>query len=259
MDFGVNFNSVIPLRAKPDERSEMISQILLGEMFSIEDKKNGFRKIINFADNYSGWVDEKAITPISEEEMEIFNQKPTFCVIIPLAEGFDLVDKCVIRIPGGSRLPNCDSIGRFGIQGKKFQVHRDYILSESEQQKDGLIQTALSFINTPYMWGGKTVLGMDCSGLVQVIYGIHGYKLPRDSKDQAAMGENILLQDIFPGDLAFFQDKSGNIVHVGILISQDKIIHASGRVKVDVFNKNGIYSNEQQKQTHTLHSIKRIN
>lgn len=258
MEYGINLNSVIPLRAKPDDKSEMVSQILLGEKFVCQEFKKGFYKIINMSDQYAGWIDEKAITPISAEEFETLNKQSSYYVVIPLAEGFDLVNKCVIRIPGGSYLPNCDSIGRFGMHDKKFQIHRDFILPESELKKDGLYQTAISFINSPYMWGGKTVMGIDCSGFTQIVFGMHGYKLPRDAGEQVLQGEYVSLEDAQIGDLAFFQNDKEDVVHVGIIFDKNRIIHASGRVKTDILDSQGIYSEEYKKYTHKIHSVKRF-
>ncbi len=258
MDYGINLNSVIPLRAEPDDRSEMVSQLLLGERFICEERQNGFCKISNQMDHYSGWVDDKTIIPVTHEEYQNLAQQPTYYVVVPLAEAFDLTGKCVIRIPGGSRLPNCDSIGRFGLRDRKFQVHRDFILPESEISYEGLLLTAAAFINSPYMWGGKTVMGIDCSGFTQIVFGLHGVKLPRDSKDQATMGESVSLEDIKPGDLVFFENKAGKVVHVGISLEKQRIIHASGRVKIDLLDEQGIYSEEYQRYTHKLHSIRRI-
>lgn len=256
-EYGIILNSAVALRAKPDDRSEMVSQLLLGEKIICGEKENSFRKISNFMDNYTGWIDEKAITFISEKEYNELNKQSSYYVVIPLAEAFDLNSKCVVRIPGGSCLPNCDSIGRFGLHDRKFQVHRDYILPENELRKEGLLQTAVSFINAPYMWGGKTAMGIDCSGFTQIIYTIHGYKLPRDSKDQIALGNRVSLEEADSGDLAFFHDEKGNIIHVGMLLDKNRIIHSSGRVRVDKIDEKGIYSDEYQKYTHKLHMIKR--
>lgn len=258
MEYGITLNSVIPLRAEPKDQSEMVSQLLLGETFACEEKKDGFYKISNWVDNYTGWVDEKTITKITEEEYKGLEKQTTYHVIIPLAEAFDLVNKCVIRIPGGSRLPNCDSIGRFSFGNRKFQVHRDYILQETEIVKEGLLQTAVSYINSPYMWGGKTVMGIDCSGFTQIVYGLHGVKLPRDSKDQALQGTAISFDDARAGDLVFFKNSAGKVKHVGILLEKQQIIHSSGRVRIDKLDKEGIYSEEDQKHTHELHSIRRV-
>ncbi len=258
MNYGINLNSIIPLRAEPDDRSEMVSQLLIGESFTYTDKKSSFYKISNSMDNYTGWIDEKSITSITPDEYNELNKQSSFITTIPLAEAFDLTSKCIIRIPGGSRLPNCDSIGRFGLHEYKFQIHRDFILPESEVRRDGLLLTASAFINAPYLWGGKTVMGIDCSGFTQIVFRMHGIKLPRDSKDQAQLGESVGLSNAQPGDLVFFQNNEGKVVHVGILLEKQRIIHASGRVKIERIDEQGIYSDEYGRYTHTFHSIRRI-
>ncbi len=258
MKHGINLNSVIPLRAETDDRSEMVSQLLFGETFTYEDAENGFCKVHNKFDNYTGFIDSKVITAISEIEFNDLATQPRQYVCIPLAEAFDLTSKCIIRIPAGSNLPNCSNTGKFGFHEKMFQIHRDFILPEEEISAHGLQQTAISFLNAPYLWGGKTVMGIDCSGYTQIIFRLHGYKLPRDSKDQALLGTEIPFGNAKPCDLVFFKNDAGKVVHVGILLEGGRIIHSSGRVKIDKLDETGIYSEEFKKYTHKLHSIRRI-
>ncbi len=258
MAHGINLNSITPLRSETSDRSEMVSQLLFGETFTYEKAENGFCRIFNKFDNYEGFVDSKMIIEITETEYDELSNQPTHYVAIPLAEAFDLTSKCIIRIPAGSKLPNCGNTGRFGYHDKMFQIHRDFILPESEIAKEGLHRTAISFLNAPYLWGGKTVMGMDCSGFTQVVFRLHGYRLPRDSKDQALEGTEIPLGQAKAGDLVFFENQAQKVVHVGILLENNKIIHSSGRVRIDRLDEKGIYSDELEKYTHQFHSVRRI-
>ena len=120
-----------------------------------------------------------------------------------------------------------------------------------------VFSTALSFLNAPYLWGGKSILGIDCSGLVQLCFNICGTELPRDARMQAEIGEEISLKNAICGDLAFFKNKEGRINHVGILKDNSCILHASGKVKIDKINETGIL-NKSGEYTHQLSHLKRI-
>ena len=125
--------------------------------------------------------------------------------------------------------------------------------------KEVIVNTAIMFLNVPYLWGGKTPFGIDCSGLTQMVYKINGYKLLRDASQQASQGEVLsFIEESEPGDLAFFDDDQGNITHVGIILANNYIIHASGKVRIDRLDQSGIYNSEIKKHTHKLRVIKKI-
>ena len=127
------------------------------------------------------------------------------------------------------------------------------------QDKNNIIKTAFLYMNAPYLWGGKTPLGIDCSGFTQMVYRINGYKLLRDASQQAAQGEALsFIEESEPGDLAFFDDEEGKIVHVGIILKENYIIHAHGKVRIDRLDHSGIYNVEKRKHTHKLRVIKKI-
>jgi gamma-D-glutamyl-L-lysine dipeptidyl-peptidase len=114
-------------------------------------------------------------------------------------------------------------------------------------------------LNSPYLWGGKTPFGIDCSGFTQMAYKLAGIKLRRDAWQQAEQGHTInLLEETEPGDLAFFDNDEGNIVHVGIILRDHKIIHAAGKVRIDSIDHYGINNKELKKYTHKLRLIKRM-
>ncbi|HNC29596.1 MAG TPA: C40 family peptidase, partial [Cyclobacteriaceae bacterium] len=114
------------------------------------------------------------------------------------------------------------------------------------------------YLNAPYLWGGKSPFGIDCSGFVQMVFKINGYKLQRDSAQQAKQGKNVSFQDMLPGDLMFFKNKENQIVHVGIFMGDEKIIHASGKVRIDHVNEEGILHMESRVYTHSFSLARRI-
>ena len=120
-------------------------------------------------------------------------------------------------------------------------------------------EIAQSLLNVPYQWGGRSPMGMDCSGFTQVVFKILGKKLLRDAWQQAEQGVLVnFIEEIQPGDLVFFDNEEGRIIHVGIALANHKIIHASGCVRIDNLDHHGIYNTETRKYSHNLRIIKRV-
>ena len=125
--------------------------------------------------------------------------------------------------------------------------------------KSELIKTAFMYLNAPYLWGGKSPFGIDCSGFTQMVYKLNGYKLLRDASQQSKQGDALsFIEESEPGDLAFFDNEEGNIIHVGIMMEDNYIIHASGKVRIDRLDHLGIYNSEANRHTHKLRVIKKI-
>jgi cell wall-associated NlpC family hydrolase len=260
MEYFVNFESVVPMRREPNERAEMVSQLLFGEYGLILDKKDSFILVENSFDKYQGWVDAKMVTAIHQEEHNQMVDSSLYRTKLPVTDIFDTVNKSIVRLSAGSVLPNYDrSSGRFGL-GDSFQyrIHPSMVSHIETYHPSAIISFARLFLNTPYLWGGKNVFGMDCSGFVQVIFSLCGFQLPRDASQQIHIGEVVeTLSEGQAGDLAFFE-KNGKITHVGILVSPEQIIHASGKVKIDKIDSTGITSTLTGEYTHQIYSIKRI-
>lgn len=259
MQYAIFLNTILPVRSEAKESSEMVTQLLFGETCTILGEESSFLKIQNSFDNYQGWVDEKMLTKISEDVYSELNKSPIFRINTPIADLFCLTDRSIYRLSLGSRLPFFDhETNQFEIAGKTFQIHPSFVTYISTSCKENIVQTAMLFLNTPYLWGGKNIFGIDCSGLVQIVYSLNGFTLPRDASIQATEGKTIdSIENAQKGDLIFFE-KNKKIIHVGIYLSENKIIHASGKVRIDKIDEKGIYNDEISGYTHRLSCIKSI-
>ena len=251
--FGICNLANIPLRIEPSDRSELVSQVLFGEHFTILEKNQKWAKIRLFFDDYEGWIDNKQFATITEEQFEQLS-KDNIVLNSDLIEYITSPKNLLIPIPLGSSLSflNYEAINvdAFSFEGLK---------TSGIKPKSNLINTAFMYMNAPYLWGGKTPFGIDCSGFTQMVYKLNGYKLFRDASQQANQGEALsFIEESEPGDLAFFDNDEGNIVHVGIIMDDNYIIHASGKVRIDRLDHLGIYNAEANKHTHKLRVIKKI-
>jgi hypothetical protein len=251
--FGICNLANIPLRIEPSDRSELVSQVLFGEHFTVLEKNQKWSKIHLFFDDYEGWVDNKQFAEITEEQFEQLS-KDSVVLNSDLIEYITSPKNLLIPIPLGASLSflNYEAINteNFSFEGLRIS---------GIKPKSNLINTAFMYMNAPYLWGGKTPFGIDCSGFTQMVYKLNGYKLFRDASQQAGQGEALsFIEESEPGDLAFFDNDEGNIIHVGIIMDDNYIIHASGKVRIDRLDHLGIYNAEVNKHTHKLRVIKKI-
>jgi hypothetical protein len=251
--YGICNLAIIPLRIEPNDRSEQVSQVLFGEHFEILEQLKQWFKIRLQYDNYEGWIDSKQCQIISESD---FNEISNSALILnhDLVEYVTSKDNLLIPIPLGSSLSflNYDTINinNFEFEGLKVT---------GIKPKSDLIKTAFMYLNAPYLWGGKTPFGIDCSGFTQMVYKLNGYRLLRDASQQSIQGEALsFIEESEPGDLAFFDNEEGKIIHVGIIMNDNYIIHASGKVRIDRLDHLGIYNAETNRHTHKLRVIKKI-
>lgn len=256
MDCGIANLSIVPIRKEPTDRSEQVTQLLFGETFHIKEKQNSWRRIVSDYDNYEGWIDCKQFTELSPEHYKKATQED-FYISIDLAQIL-VQNNTLLTIVLGSTLPSFDGCDCMIADGK-FTYGGNVRNIEAPFDKKLIIENAYMYLNSPYLWGGRTPFGIDCSGFTQMSYKLAGIKLKRDASQQAEQGQTInLLEETEPGDLAFFDNEEGNIVHVGIILRDNKIIHASGQVRIDDIDHYGINNKELKKYTHKLRLIKRI-
>jgi cell wall-associated NlpC family hydrolase len=255
--FGICHLSLVPCRAEASDRSEQVTQLLFGETFQILEQIPGWIKINIAYDGYTCWVGSKQYLPISSDAFNKLNQNVAY-------SSFELVQilsssngSQIIPILLGSSLPNLkDKI----ISFDNFQYSYDGIANENVvATRKSIVETAYLYLNAPYNWGGRSPFGIDCSGFTQMVYKLNGIKLKRDAHEQAMEGESLsFLEEAEEGDLAFFDNDEGRIIHVGIVMSEHKIIHASGKVRIDRIDHEGIFNVDAQKYSHRLRILKRI-
>ena len=231
MTRGICHLSQIPLRADPKSSSEMVSQLLFGETYTIIEQRAEWSFIHMDYDGYEGWLSKSSIhiMDISQTDSEIFLQTD----LVKHTNNF-LTDQ-----------PLISSIG---------SEFREEIYSNKQL---GVLEIARLFLGVPYLWGGRHFSGIDCSGFVQVVYKCLNVPLPRDASKQQKIGKSIAFKDLFDGDLVFF-DNDNRVSHVGIYMGNGKIIHSHGMVRIDELRKEGIFNSQTSEQSHSYYSAKRV-
>ena len=260
MKHGIVTIAFIPVRQDPEEQSEQITQLLFGELCEIRDDKENWYFIRAAIDGYEGWIDQKMISLIDEKVFNKILQSDPLVISEPFSSVTEGDSGSIKIIPSGSAVYQFQEKDYSFINGNsKYRFVQQPSPVDTSSLTDSIEETAASFINTPYLWGGKSTFGCDCSGLVQTIFRIYGINIPRDAAEQVNSGDTVpFLNDARPGDLAFFDNSEGEITHAGILLDQKRIIHASGWVRIDPIDQEGIYNRELGRYTHNLRTIKKV-
>ncbi len=255
MKYAVCMQSAVPVRAEPFDRSEMVSQLLFGETMEITDTLNGWFKIKMMYDGSMGWVDGKQVAAVDNESYSELNNRELHLVAEPVAVVRDPVG-LKTYVLAGSSLPGMKD-NRLILAGRMFQFEGYAVRWKDHFSRSLIVDYSLMYEGVPYMWGGRTPFGIDCSGFTQMVYRLAGISLPRDAGQQALHGQHrSFVSEARPGDIAFFDDNEGRIVHAGIVLSQGKIIHASGSVRIDSLDHQGIFNHASGTYSHMLRVIR---
>jgi cell wall-associated NlpC family hydrolase len=250
--------SVMPMRQAPDHRAEQISQVLFGERMEIlELHQKGWYKIHCEWDEYEGWVKEGQVTLISYKEY----RKPLHAYSATTTDSIVVDHGQFTLSPGSSLFLMKKKVMQWN--NKKFTFKgRKLPLKQVSTAPENVASLSTLFIGSPYHWGGRSLMGMDCSGFTQMVFKLMNIRIPRDAHQQAQLGSTVsFLQEALCGDLAFFDNEEGHITHVGLLLNDHTIIHAtdtSGCVVVDAIDSGGIVSRQLRSRTHNLRLVKRI-
>lgn len=237
MEKGVCKVSVAPVRAENTDKAEIVTQMLFGETADILEVQKHWTRIKMHYDGYEGWMDTKQWKPISDEDLA--KRKTTV-----ITEDFSSV-----ILKDGRTLLSMGSEVEFPTVSSR----------RSHDLRESIVLTAEEFLNIPYLWGGRSYFGVDCSGFTQLVFKVNDIKLPRDAYQQAEIGEALsFVEESEPGDLAFFDNSEGRVIHVGIMLSNQRIIHASGKVRIDTLDSTGIFNKELNRHTHKLRFVRRI-
>jgi len=254
--FGICHIAITPLRAEPTSKSEMVSQLLFGELFQLMEINGDWWFVKSLHDDYLGWVDKKQVLLVSEMGFEkLSSQKQSYSnELVQLVFNHQL--NRFIPIVFGSSIPHLEN-KLFFIDETKYTFDGE-VLALEKPKAQNIIEAAQIYLNAPYLWGGRSPFGIDCSGFIQMIFKVNGIFLKRDAQEQAQIGETVnFISDTLPGDVVFFDNNEGLITHTGLIIGKNKIMHASGSVRIDVIDHYGIYNYEENKYTHKLRLIKR--
>lgn len=258
MQYGICLLSVVPCRKEPDSTSEMVTQLLFGEQYSVTEVTDSWIKILTAYDHYPCWISARQHNRLSENSFKQLQQQAMAYSneLVQVIQNSSTSTSFPISI--GAALPFFNG-NKITADAYHFDFDGQTCLPQTKKPAADIIATAFLFLNAPYLWGGKSPFGIDCSGFTQLTYKLNGYQLPRDASQQVELGSPLsFVEEAEAGDLAFFDNEEGRIVHVGILLNNQQIIHASGMVRIDAFDHYGIFSADTKKYSHTLRVIKRI-
>ena len=255
MKYGICTLALVPLRSEQAHRSEMVSQVLFGEIFEILDTQTDWTAIRMSETNYEGWIQNGQFIVVDPVEIEYyFAGVPS---LVGREGGLLFNDENQLHLCHGTKL-YLNAANRFTLGELNLTYQGSVNLFSRSDFETEVAALATSYKDTPYLWGGRSQWGIDCSGFSQLIYSCFGINLPRDAYQQAEIGETVdFISEIKMGDLAYFDNADGRITHVGIMLDRDTIIHASAKVRIDRMDNEGIFNRDLNKYSHKLRILKR--
>ncbi|HDO06592.1 MAG TPA: hydrolase Nlp/P60 [Bacteroidetes bacterium] len=257
MDKAICILPLVPVREKPSDKSQMINQLLFGDLVQVRERNKDWVLMETIHDNYPGWVDEKQLAFLSAAFFERMEKEEAVFLSEKFVDAHDKNGDSLSLIMG-NRLPAFEK-NVFFMGDTDYSLPKNVRLLRGKQKQDVVIETAKRYLGSPYLWGGRSYFGNDCSGFTQIVYRMCGYNLLRDSSQQAEQGVIIsFIEEAKIADLAFFENEEGCIMHVGILLNNHQIIHSSGQVRIDAIDHEGIFNENLKKYTHKLRFIRRI-
>lgn len=246
MTYGICNLSMVALRREPGHQSEMINQVLYGESFEILEQQKSWSLVKLLTDLFEGWIDNNQFLAVTADQC---GRDQELILSADMMEFVSDQKEQLIPIPIGSTLNTLPGI-KHRFQGRH---------TSGKKEKSHLLGSAYLYLNAPYLKGGRSPFGIDADGLTQMVYRLNGYDLPRMAQQQAQHGDSLsFIEEAEAGDLAFFDNEDGEINHVGILMDDNHILHAWGKVRIDRLDHLGIYNPETRRHTHKLRLIKRI-
>lgn len=249
MQYGICHLSLVPVRINADDTSEMVSQLLYGEHFKILERRKFWSRIRAAFDDCEGWISNRQITEIDEASYHL----------IEAIKGKKYTADLISFVTTGQAGLLPVLMGSHIVSINELKGRHEGSYTQGKKEKPHLVETALLYLNAPYLWGGKTPFGIDASGFVQMVYKINGYSLARSASGQSVQGVSLsFIEESEAGDLAFFDNSDGEICHVGILMENNYIIHVDGSVRIDRIDHTGIFNAELGRYTFKLRVIKQI-
>lgn len=255
MNVGSCLLSVVPVRAEPSGKSVMVNQLLFGDRFSIVEQQQKWVKIITLHDQYEGWCESNQLNFLPDSMLQ--DALPQ-SLVGSVTASFINKQQSITLVYGSSLSLNENQLK---VNETLYTLDQGEITPLLPADGQNLVNVTMKLVGSPYLWGGRSPFGIDCSGLIQVAFKMVGVYLPRDAWQQAQHpGEYIdLIAESQAGDVAFFDNEEGKIIHTGILTGNGTIIHASGRVRIDTIDHQGIFNHELGAYSHKLRIIKRFN
>ncbi len=255
MKQGICTLSTVPVRENPSEKSQMVNQLLFGDAVKVEDRFKAWYFIQSIHDNYAGWVAKQQLFLMEAEHFEKY---------LSLDKSYVFSEVALIQSETASSMwlsmgSTIATLNTTDFSDISYRIVSGEVVSSEKKPVATLLQVAKKYLNVPYLWGGRSFFGLDCSGFTQIVFKMCGYDLPRDSSKQAQTGKSLyLIEEADAGDLLFFGEEEGHITHVGILIDKQHLIHASGKVRIDKIDHYGIFDEQLGLYTHQLRAIQKI-